>query len=109
SRRIAMVPEVVWSGGVAGDERIGWIDLDAIDAADLRGLGWDAAAQRWFVLDAATTNLIAVDGSGVEVGRWELDATELASPRGIAVAPTGDPTDATTKISVYIADAGNAK
>ncbi len=107
SRRIAVVPERLWNGADSG-ERAGWIELDAIDAGDLRGLGWNARTQRWYVVDAASATLIAVDGGGSEAGRWELDAG-LTSPRGVTVAPTGDRTDDPTAMSVYIADAGSAK
>lgn len=71
-----------------------------------RGLAVDPRSGHLFVLASAGHRLLELDASGTALVTRDLEPIGLHDPRGIVIAPSGDPTDPTEQESLYVADAG---
>jgi len=77
-------------------------------ASNFTGLAVDARTGHLFVLASATRTLWELDASGSPIATRDLTTAGLHDPRGMVLAPSGDPTDPSAQLSLYIADAGAA-
>jgi hypothetical protein len=89
-----------FQAGSAQRLAVGSIGLDA------RGLAVDPRSGHLFVLASAGHRLLELDASGTPLVTRDLAAIGLHDPRGIVIAPSGDPTDPSEQESLYVADAG---
>jgi sugar lactone lactonase YvrE len=62
----------------------------------------------FFVLSAAGRDLHELDATGEPISSRNLGAVGLHDPRGLVIAPSGDPTDDAANVSAYVADAGSS-
>jgi len=82
------------------------IDLNVPADAVLRGLTFDAQANRFYTVNAKTQSIYELTASGQVVKSINLSSVGLTNPRGIAVAPTADPTDDPSLVDLFIAESG---
>ncbi len=82
------------------------IDLNVPADAVLRGLTFDAQANRFYIVNAKTQSIYELTASGQVVKSINLSSVGLTNPRGIAVAPTADPTDDPSLVDLFIAESG---
>jgi hypothetical protein len=75
-------------------------------AGPLRGLAVDPTGGHLFTYAPSTRTLWELDAEGKLVAQRNLAGAGLDDVRGIAIAPSADTTDAASRMSAYIADAG---
>lgn len=69
-----------------------------------QGLAIDATNHRLFVMNASEGKLYALRESGAPLSAWDVPELQLANPRGMTLAPSGDQTDDPNNVSLYVAD-----
>jgi Bacterial Ig domain len=89
----------------AGATNVDDIPLGVVGSLHPQGLAYNPADGLFYVL--AGNVLYALNTSGVLSKRYLLD-TPILDPRGMVFAPSADNTDAASRQSLYVADAGNA-
>jgi uncharacterized protein YjiK len=75
--------------------------------SELRGVAFNPADGLVYVLSAEDELLYAVDEQGRVQDRYELSEVSLLDPRDMTFAPSSDPSDGESAMSLFIADAGS--
>ncbi len=63
-------------------------------------LAWHPALKRLYISRPGARDVLVLDESGLELGRWTADNTAVRDPRGIAVGPDG---------RIYLCDLGDGQ
>jgi Putative Ig domain len=93
----------VTSGGVVTRR-----SLAGLESARLAGIAVNPVDGLLYVAGTGPDALFGLDGSGAVVSTYDLSDLGLMDPRGIAFAPSSDPTDDVEVHNLFVADAGNA-
>ncbi|HSF61226.1 MAG TPA: SdiA-regulated domain-containing protein, partial [Gaiellaceae bacterium] len=83
------------------------IDLGPSGVADVRGLAFDPSSGHLHLRSGQS--LVELTTAAEVVATRDLSGLELGTPEGMAVAPSGDLTDESAQMSVYVADSGSAQ
>lgn len=81
-------------------------DLAATALVSPRGLAWHPGTGHLYLVSPASQTLTEVTPTGQVVSTRDLSALGLSNPQALVFAPSGDLTDDTAALSLYIADAG---
>ncbi len=82
------------------------IDLRPSAAPGVRGLAFDPSSGHFQLRSGQS--LVELTADGAVVTARDLSGLELADPQGMAFAPSGDLTDDSGQLSVYVADSGGS-
>jgi DNA-binding beta-propeller fold protein YncE len=82
------------------------IDLRPAGLRTVRGLAFDPATGNLTLSSGRT--LVELAPNGAVVATRDLTAFALSKPEGLVFAPSGDRTDASSQLSLYVADSGTA-
>ncbi len=82
------------------------IDLGSAGLKTVRGLAFDPATGN-LILGSGRT-LVELATNGAVIATRDLSALALSKPEGLVFAPSGDRTDASAQLSLYVADSGTA-
>ena len=82
------------------------IELPALDGVALGGLAVNPSDGHLFVLGTSTRVLYELAADGSVISQRDLAGAGIRDPGGMVVAPSGDPTDAADRMSMYLADSG---
>jgi len=77
------------------------IDLQAAGITAPAGLARHPRSGNFFVMDGGN-RLVELDSAGSLLASFDLADLGLSAPQGMVVAPTGDPTDAPQRQSLYL-------
>lgn len=77
------------------------IDLQAAGIMAPAGLARHPRSGNFFVMDGGS-RLVELDAAGTLLASFDLADLGLSSPQGMVIAPTGDPTDAPQRQSLYL-------
>ena len=83
------------------------VDLRSSGVSGVRGLAFDPSTGHLHV--GSAQGLAELTTSGDTVTTRDLSPLGLAKPAGMAFAPSGDQTDDSAALSVYVADSGTAQ
>ena len=83
------------------------VDLASSGVNGARGIAFDPSSGHLHVRGGQTLHELTT--AGKPVATRDLSALGLASPAGMAFAPSGDLTDDPAQLSVYVADSGTAE
>ncbi len=83
------------------------IDLRPIGVSGARGLAFDPSTGHLHL--GSAQSLVELTTAGEVVATRDLSGLELATPQGMAFAPSGDQTDDPGQLSVYVADSGGVQ
>ena len=84
------------------------ISLRGLDASNLQGLALNPADGLLYVASRGDDLLYGLDGSGKVRKTFDLAGVGMHDVRAIVFAPSADPTDDPSTLSLYAADAGNS-
>jgi PKD repeat protein len=84
------------------------IPLQQVGGGQLRGLAYNSADHLVYIGATDQELVYGVDGDGQVRAVIGLHGTGLRDPRAMAFAPSADTTDAPTRTSLFVADAGTA-
>lgn len=73
-----------------------------------RGLAWEPGEEHLYILSPSQQTLYELTTTGEIVATRDLTGFGLRNPQAMLFAPSGDLTDDPEKLSLYIADAGQA-
>jgi len=90
------------TGGTGAD---GPVDVAGADGHDLRGRTTHPETRDLFTYDATAGRVLAIRGGAVN-RIYDASDLDVEDPRGIALAPSADPTDHGSTLSVYVLDNG---
>ena len=80
------------------------VDLQSSGVSGVRGLAFDPTTGHLHI--GSAQGLVELTTTGAVVTTRDLSSLGLAKPAGMAFAPSGDLTDASSELSVYVADSG---
>jgi uncharacterized protein YjiK len=95
------------SGGSLEAAALSEVDLRGSGLAGVRGLAFDPASGHLHL--RAEQRLVELTTTGETLVTRDLSGLDLHSPAGMAVAPSGDRTDAPGEQSLYVADSGGSQ
>lgn len=106
ARRLHTFSAAAWTGERVPANAVRTLEIADVGAGELRGLAFDATAGRFYTIAGAgaALRLVEFDASGAVTRTADLEALHLRAPAGMAVAPSGDPTDDPGVQGVYVAD-----
>jgi hypothetical protein len=106
-KRRAVRPDETDLGRVAGSTAAARPapSVDALAGHDLRGRGRHPRTGAVFTYDATTVRLLELRGGEV-VGQYDATDLSVDDVRGVVIAPSTDPTDPASELSVYVVDNG---
>ncbi|HET9496674.1 MAG TPA: hypothetical protein VFR15_20795, partial [Chloroflexia bacterium] len=82
------------------------VSLASAGLPALRGLAFDPATGNLHTLSRAQQAFIELDPSGKQVATRDLPDFPLRNPHGMVFAPSGDQTDDSARLSLYVAESG---
>ena len=88
------------------DTSIVELGLKKTGLTELRGIAVNPENDHFYLLSPPEKRLYEVTDSGVVVANLDLSDTQLIDPQGMSFAPSGDLTDDSSHMSLYIADNG---
>jgi len=83
------------------------IFLSWANGSALQGMAYQPVTGNLFTIDLHEMNLIEFNTSGQLINKRDLSNFDLKKVQGIVFAPSGDQTDKSTLLSLYIADSGS--
>jgi uncharacterized protein YjiK len=84
------------------------VDLTASGIAAPRGLALEPSTSHLHVLSPGQQKLYELAQDGKVVASRDLSQFDIVDPRGMAFGPSGDQTDDPARMSLYLADTGQA-
>lgn len=97
------------NGADEGAETAGMVRHLVIDAAavgDLRGLAYNPANDHLYIAAPDRNRIYELTTDARLIAELDVAELRLTDPRGLVVAPSGDPTDDAAVMSLYVADRG---
>jgi hypothetical protein len=92
-----------FDGAAAVSEgRVSRINLRSLRAVNLRGIAFNPQNGNLYFLDAADQRLYEVTQSGNKVSEFDLSSLQIANPKNIVFAPSGDRTDDPDNQSLFL-------
>jgi len=83
----------------------GAIDLKSLGNAVYSGMAFNPADGYLYLMNSQNKNVYKVDETGAKIAYYDLSGFPIVDPQGMIFAPSGDRTDDTTIMNLFIADA----
>ena len=113
ANRLVVAPLAARANGAdEGAETAGRVRHLVIDAAavgDLRGLAYNPANDHLYIAAPDRNRIYELTTDARLIAELDVAELRLTDPRGLVVAPSGDPTDDAAVVSLYVADRGSAE
>jgi len=90
----------------AGNNSMFHVDLASLGGVQLRGIAFNPQTRHLYLLSPAAQQLYELTLSGELLASRNLAPLGLSDLQGMVFAPSGDPTDEPTEMSLYLVDGG---
>jgi sugar lactone lactonase YvrE len=94
------------SRGVFNRSRTSYVDLAQIGPVALQGIAFDAANGHLYLLSPVEQKIYELADTGQVISTYDISNFDLINPQSMVLAPSADPTDDPSEISLFIADTG---